>query len=226
MHPLEEKLDYRFQDPRLLERALTHSSYANERLGGALESNERLEFLGDSVLGQVTADHLYRAHPDLPEGDLTRMRAALVCEESLAQVALGWGLGAYLKLGRGEDQNGGRARASILADAVEAILAALYLDGGIAQARRTIRAFILSREEQAGEGRDYKTALQELVQRTQGHTLRYQLVRETGPDHCKEFWMEVTLDGAQVGAGKGRSKKEAEQQAAKSALEKLQTPPA
>lgn len=222
MHPLEEKLDYRFQAPELLERALTHSSYANERLGGALMSNERLEFLGDSVLGQVTADHLYRTHPDLPEGDLTRMRAALVCEESLAQVAVGWGLGEYLQLGKGEDQNGGRKRASILADAVEAILAALYLDGGIAQARRTIRTFILSKEEQTGEGRDYKTALQELVQRTPGHALRYQLLEETGPDHLKEFSMEVTLDGKQVGTGKGHSKKEAEQQAAKMALEALQ----
>ena len=222
MHPLEEKLDYRFEDPELLEQALTHSSYANERLGGALMSNERLEFLGDSVLGQVTADHLYRTHPDLPEGDLTRMRAALVCEESLAQVATGWGLGEYLKLGRGEDQNGGRQRSSILADAVEAILAALYLDGGIAQARRTIRAFILSKESETGEGRDYKTALQEFVQRTPGHTLRYALIQETGPDHLKEFWMEVTLDGDRVGQGKGRSKKEAEQQAAKVALEALQ----
>lgn len=222
MHPLEDKLDYHFQDPGLLDQALTHSSYANERLGGAQMSNERLEFLGDSVLGQVTADHLYRTHPDLPEGDLTRMRAALVCEESLAQVAMGWGLGEYLKLGRGEDQNGGRQRASILADAVEAILAALYLDGGIAQARRTIRAFILSKEDQAGEGRDYKTALQEFVQRTPGHTLRYQLLRETGPDHLKEFCMEVALDGRQVGTGTGRSKKEAEQQAAKMALSALQ----
>lgn len=222
MHPLEEKLDYRFRDPELLERALTHSSYANERLGGALESNERLEFLGDSILGQVTADHLYRSHPDLPEGDLTRMRAALVCETSLAQVAAGWGLGEYLRLGKGEELNGGRHRPSIQADAVEAILAALYLDGGIAQARRTIRTFILCKEEETGEGQDYKTALQEFVQRTPGHTLKYQMVREEGPDHMKEFWMEVTLDGQQAGAGKGHSKKEAEQQAARVALEALQ----
>ncbi len=221
MHPLEEKLDYQFKNAALLDQALTHSSYANERLGGALASNERLEFLGDSILGQVVADHLYRTHPDLPEGDLTRMRAALVCEEALAQVAGDWGLGEYLKLGRGEDQNGGRERPSIQADAVEAILAAIYLDSGIAQARRTIRAFIISREAQAGEGHDYKTALQELVQRTPGRTLRYQLIREEGPDHLKEFWMEVTLDGKQIGTGKGHSKKEAEQQAAKAALEAL-----
>lgn len=222
MHPLEEKLDYRFQSPELLEQALTHSSYANERLGGALMSNERLEFLGDSILGQVTADYLYREHSDLPEGDLTRIRAALVCEEALAEVAKEWKLGEYLKLGRGEDQNGGRQRGSIQADAVEAILAALYLDGGIAQARRTIRAFILCREQWTGEGHDYKTTLQEFVQRTPGRVLRYQLLKETGPDHLKEFWMEVTLDGIQVGTGKGRSKKEAEQQAAKMALEFLQ----
>lgn len=222
MHPLEETLDHRFQDSQLLEQALTHSSYANERLGGALMSNERLEFLGDSVLGQVTADYLFRAHPDLPEGDLTRLRSALVCEEALAQVAMEWGLGEYLKLGKGEDQNGGRRRPSILADAVEAILAAIYLDGGIAQARRTIRNYILSKEAQAGEGKDHKTALQEFVQRTPGHTLRYELLKETGPDHCKEFWMEVTLDGEPIGQGRGRSKKEAEQCSAQAALKALQ----
>ena len=137
MHPLEDVLGYRFEKPALLERALTHSSYANERLGGALECNERLEFLGDAVLGMVVADHLYREHPDLPEGDLTRLRASMVCEEALAAVAKSWGLGEHLRLGHGEALNGGQERASILADAVEAVLAALYLDGGIAQARRT-----------------------------------------------------------------------------------------
>ena len=222
MHPLEETLGYRFQHTELLEQALTHSSYANERLGGALQSNERLEFLGDSILGQVTAEHLYRTHPDLPEGDLTRMRAALVCEESLAQVAGEWDLGEQLKLGRGEDQSGGRGRPSIQADAVEAILAAIYLDGGMDQARRIIHAFILSKEAQTGEGHDYKTALQELAQRTPGQAPHYQLVKEEGPDHLKEFWMEVILDGKCLGTGKGRSKKEAEQQAARAALEALQ----
>lgn len=223
MHPLEEKLGYRFQDPALLDQALTHSSYANERLGGALHSNERLEFLGDSILGQVTAEHLYRTHPDLPEGDLTRMRAALVCEESLAQVAGEWDLGQHLKLGRGEDQNGGRRRPSIQADAVEAILAAIYLDSGhIDQPSAVIHTFILSKEAQTGEGHDFKTALQELVQRTPGRSLKYQLVKEEGPDHLKEFWMEVTLDGKSIGTGKGHSKKEAEQQAAKAALENLE----
>ncbi len=222
MHPMEKKLGYQFRDAALLDRAMTHSSYANERLGGALSSNERLEFLGDSILGQVTADHLYHAHPDLPEGDLTRMRAALVCEGSLAEVAEEWGLGEYLKLGKGEDQNGGRTRPSIRADAVEAVLAAVYLDsGGMDQVRRIIETFILSKEARAGEGHDYKTALQELVQRAPGRTLRYALLGETGPDHLKEFWMEVTLDGKQVGTGRGRSKKEAEQQAAQAALRAL-----
>lgn len=221
MHPLEEMLGYRFQDPALLENALTHSSFANEHRPESMESNERLEFLGDSVLGEVTADYLFRTHPDKPEGDLTRMRAALVCEEALSAVAEGWDLGAYLKLGRGEEANGGRSRPSIQADAVEAILAAVYLDGGIAEARRVIRTFILSREPETGSGQDCKTALQELVQREAGHTLAYQLLHSEGPDHMKRFVMGVTLDGEQIGQGEGRSKKEAEQMAAREALDKL-----
>lgn len=214
-------MGYRFQDPALLERAITHSSYANEQKGGGLESNERLEFLGDSVLGQVTADHLYRTHPDKPEGDLTRMRAALVCEEALAQVAHGWELGQYLRLGRGEEANGGRERGSIQADAVEAILAAIYLDSGIAEARRVIRSFILSRETDKAADADQKTALQEWVQRQPGHTLAYQMLKSEGPDHQKRFLMAVTLDGKTVGTGEGRSKKEAEQAAARMALKEL-----
>lgn len=221
MHPLEEKLGYRFQDPALLEKAITHSSYANEQKGGALESNERLEFLGDSILGQVTADHLYRTHPDKPEGDLTRMRAALVCEEALARVAHGWELGQFLRLGRGEEANGGRERDSIQADAVEAILAAIYLDSGIAEARRVIRSFILSRETSRSADTDHKTALQEWVQREPGHTLAYQMLKSEGPDHQKRFLMAVTLDGETVGTGEGRSKKEAEQAAAHMALKEL-----
>lgn len=221
MHPLEETLDYRFQNPALLERALTHSSYANEKLGGALMCNERLEFLGDSILGQVSADYLYHEHPQLPEGDLTRMRSALVCEEALGQVAAEWNLGEYIRLGHGEELSGGRKRVSIQADAVEAILAAIYLDSGIAQARRTIRRFILSREQESDVGRDFKTALQEFVQRQPGHQLQYQLLAEEGPDHDKRFVMAVTLDGQQVGTGSGRSKKEGEQQAAKTALSAL-----
>lgn len=221
MHPLEKVLDYRFEKPELLEQALTHSSYANERLGGALDCNERLEFLGDAVLGMVVADHLYREHPDLPEGDLTRLRASMVCEEALAEVARGWDLGEYIRLGHGEALTGGQERTSILADAVEAVLAALYLDGGIAQARRTIRGAVLSHEAPAGRTRDHKTALQEFVQRESGHVLTYELLSAQGPDHQKTFTMAVSLDGRQIGQGNGHSKKEAEQMAAKTALETL-----
>ena len=222
MKTLEEKLGYTFQDPGLLENALTHSSCANESRG-RLQSNERLEFLGDSILGMVVAEHLYRNHPDRPEGELTRTRAALVCEESLVEAARELGLGDYLKLGRGEEAGGGRRRPSIQADAVEAVLAAVYLDGGIGSARKIIRRFVLSREV-AGltAGRDYKTALQELVQRESGQVLKYRLTGEAGPDHDKRFFVEVELNGSPVGSGQGRSKKEAEQMAAHAAIRTLE----
>lgn len=220
METLEAKLGYTFRNRSLLENALTHSSYANENKG-SLGSNERLEFLGDSVLGMVTADFLYKTHPDLPEGEMTRKRAALVCEESLAEVADRLDLGAYLLLGRGEEAGGGRDRPSIRADAVEAVLAAVYLDGGLAQARKIIQRFILDREREKGQNHDYKTALQELVQRESGRVLTYRLTGESGPDHAKVFSMAVDLDGATIGSGSGRSKKEAEQMAAKAAIEKL-----
>ena len=221
MKSLEEKLGYTFQDKSLLENALTHSSCANESKG-RLHSNERLEFLGDSILGMVVAEHLYRNHPDLPEGELTRTRAALVCEESLVEVAHDLGLGDYLKLGKGEEAGGGRTRPSIRADAVEAVLAAVYLDGGIGSARKIIQKYILSREiEGLNSQRDYKTALQELIQRESGQSLKYRLTGSEGPDHDKRFFVEVGLNGQPVGAGKGRSKKEAEQMAAKAAIAKL-----
>ena len=221
MKTLEEKLGYTFRDPALLENALTHSSCANESRG-KLQSNERLEFLGDSILGMVVAEHLFRNHPELPEGELTRTRAALVCEESLVEVAKVLGLGDYLKLGKGEEAGGGRNRPSIRADAVEAVLAAVYLDGGIGSARKIIQKYILSREV-AGltKPRDYKTALQEQVQRENGQVLAYRLVGEEGPDHNKRFFVEVTLNGKGVGQGSGRSKKEAEQMAAKAAIETI-----
>ena len=222
MKTLEEKLGYTFRDPLLLENALTHSSCANESRG-KLQSNERLEFLGDSILGMVVAEHLFRNHPDLPEGELTRTRAALVCEDSLVEVAQTLGLGSYLKLGKGEEAGGGRNRPSIRADAVEAVLAAVYLDGGIGSARKIIQKYILSKEI-AGmkSSRDYKTALQELVQRESGQVLKYQLVGESGPDHDQRFFVEVLLNGHSVGRGEGRSKKEAEQMSARSAIEKLE----
>ena len=224
MKELEKKLNYTFRDPDLLSEALSHSSYANEHRAAHLNSNERLEFLGDSVLGFVTAEFLFVQHPDLPEGDLTRIRAALVCEQSLYEVARKLELGKYLKLGRGEEAGGGRERTSILADATEAVFAAVYLDGGIGAASQLIHRVLLDAEkEEAVEERrkDYKTALQELIQRTPGRTITYQLVEETGPDHCRVFVMEVSVDGQVSGRGEGRSKKEAEQAAAKTALKLL-----
>ena len=224
MEALEEKLGYRFTNRAFLENALTHSSYANENKAKGLQSNERLEFLGDSVLGMVVADYLFRTHPDLPEGDLTRTRAALVCEGSLVEVAQCLELGAYLKLGKGEEAGGGRERPSIIADAVEAVLAAVYLDGGIGSARKIIQRYILCREiEGLTRPRDYKTALQELVQRESGQVLKYRLTGEEGPDHDKRFFVEVDLNGTPIGSGKGHSKKEAEQMAAKSAIQHLQS---
>ena len=224
MQELEKKLNYTFQNPALLEEALSHSSYANEHRSARLRSNERLEFLGDSVLGFVTAEFLFLQHPDLPEGDLTRIRAALVCEQSLYEVARKLNLGAYLRLGRGEESGGGRTRTSILADATEAVFAAVYLDGGIAAASALIHRVLLDaeREEVVEERRrDYKTALQELVQRQADQVLAYRMVGEAGPDHAKTFQAEVLLNGKILGGGSGHSKKEAEQAAARSALEVL-----
>ena len=222
MKDLEEKLGYTFQDRKLLEGALYHSSYANKNRGRGIASNERLEFLGDAVLGMVVADHLYRAHPDMPEGELTRTRAALVCEGSLVKVARELSLGDYLKLGKGESAGGGRRRPSIQADAVEAIIAAIYLDGGIGSARKMIQRFILSRNPgDVTENQDYKTALQELVQKESGQELSYHLVGESGPDHDKRFAIQVTLNGKVIGHGEGRSKKEGEQMAAQEAIKNL-----
>ena len=224
MKTLEEKLGYQFRDCRLLENALTHSSFANEHHMGAVGSNERLEFLGDSVLGMVVADDLFHRYSRLPEGDLTRLRAQLVCEASLARVARELELGSYLRLGKGEEGCGGRERPSIIADAVEAVLAAVYLDSGsIREPRRIIRKFILEHMEEAREAsRDHKTHLQELVQRHSGQVLSYHLIGQSGPDHNKSFEMEVRLNGETVGTGTGRSKKEAEQMAARAAIAKLE----
>ncbi len=225
MQALETKLGYTFRRPALLENALYHSSYANEHRAGGITSNERLEFLGDAVLGVVTADYLFRKHPDLPEGDLTRLRAALVCEDSLYEVAQSLELGRHLKLGRGEEQGGGRRRPSILADATESVFAAVYLDGGMEAASELIHRVLLDkgREEAVEERRrDFKTELQELVQRKSGSTLGYRLVGSTGPDHAKVFEAAVLLNGEVFSTGTGHSKKEAEQAAAGAALEKLQ----
>ena len=219
---LEAAIGYRFQNITLLQNALSHSSYANERYHNSLMSNERLEFLGDSILGMVVAEHLYRNFPDRPEGELTRMRADMVCETALAAVADKVELGKHLLLGHGEEQGGGRGRASILADAVESVIAACYLDGGMEAARQFISHFILSN---VPAGRlhnvDCKTTLQELVQQKKNQVLSYALVGEIGPDHDKQFTVEVSLNGTVVGQGLGTSKKRAEQAAAHAAIEKL-----
>lgn len=223
-HTLESRIGYHFRDARLLETALTHSSYANERHAPGVESYERLEFLGDSVLGLVTAEFLYAHSPTLPEGRMTRLRAELVCESSLHETALALSLGECMRLGRGEEMTGGRERVSILADMVEAIIAAIYLDGGMDEARKFIMAHVLA-DAQIDTGRpsaDYKTALQEFVQRRGEVAIRYELLGESGPDHNKTFTFSVSVDGETVGKGSGRTKKEAEQMAARCALESME----
>ena len=221
METLENKLQYTFRDRGLLSEALNHSSYANEHRSAQVSSNERLEFLGDSVLGFVTAEFLFKTYGKLPEGDLTRIRAALVCEQSLYEVARSLELGQHLKLGKGEEAGGGRERQSILADATEAVFAAVYLDGGMDEVRRLIHRVLLSKVPTAEERRDYKTTLQEIVQRKSGQVLTYHMIGESGPDHNKTFSFEVRLNDESIGQGNGHSKKEAEQDAARSALKKL-----
>lgn len=219
---LEDAIGYRFRNITYLQNALAHSSYANERWHDSLMSNERLEFLGDSILGMVVARHLYQNFPDRPEGELTRMRADMVCETSLARVADQVGLGKHLLLGHGEEQGGGRERPSILADAVESVIAASFLDGGMDAAEGIIGRFILCNVPVTKlQNKDYKTALQELVQQKKNQVLSYRLVEETGPDHDKQFTVEVSLNGKVVGRGTGSSKKRAEQDSARAAIESL-----
>ncbi|MGM9628187.1 MAG: ribonuclease III [Faecousia sp.] len=219
---LETAIGYRFRNITLLQNALTHSSYANERWHNSLLSNERLEFLGDSVLGMLVAEYLYRNFPDRPEGELTRMRADMVCETTLAAAANRIGLGDHLLLGHGEEQGGGRSRDSILADAVESVIAACFLDGGLDAALNFVRQFILVEVPvNKLHNVDYKTQLQELVQQKKNQVLSYALVGQSGPDHDKQFDVEVSLNGAIVGYGRGSSKKRAEQDAARAAIKKL-----
>ena len=221
MDKLEEKIGYAFQNRDLLRTALTHSSYANEKHADGLPCYERLEFLGDSILGLVTADFLYRHEPPLPEGSMTRLRAELVCEQALHKVALELGIAPHMRLGRGEEHTGGRERPSILADMVEAIIAAMYLDSGMDEARRFIMERIL-RDAEFGDSHrsaDYKTRFQELVQKKNNQVIAYRLVDETGPDHDKTFIFDVLINGTVSGTGSGKTKKEAEQMAACKALE-------
>ena len=213
-----ERVGYQFRNPALLENALTHSSYANEG-HHALESNERLEFLGDSVLGFITAGYLFEKETG-PEGELTKLRAAVVCEKALCSYSRELGLGDYLLLGKGERLTGGAERPSILADAFEAVIAAMFLDGGLEPVRGFVLRFV---EKEANNQRkrhfkDYKTTLQEIVQQNPEEKLEYVLTGESGPDHSKQFVVEVHLNSNVIGTGRGRSKKEAEQQAAREAL--------
>ena len=219
---LEQGLGYTFRNKALLENALTHSSYANENRERHLPDNERLEFLGDSILGFVVAEYLYRNFPDKPEGELTRIRADLVCERNLAEAAATIELGSYLLLGHGEEQGGGRKRDSIVSDAMESVIAASFMDGGFAAAKEIIDRLILSNIPK-GRPRnfDYKTAFQELVQRKKDQQIHYELTGESGPDHDKHFEVEVLLNGRAVGRGVGSSKKRAEQAAAEAAIEAL-----
>ena len=221
---LEKVIEYSFKNKQLLQNALTHSSYANENRENGVRSYERLEFLGDSILGFVTAEFLYRTRPNA-EGELTRMRASLVCEQSLARVAGNLGLSEFLRLGKGEESSAGRKRRSLIADTVEAIICAVYLDGGIVPASKFIHKFVLSDEQvaEAEKGGDYKTELQEYVQRDKGSELSYSLIGESGPDHEKVFESEAVINGTAVGRGNGRSKKEAEQAAARDALSRIRS---
>ena len=219
---LESAIGYRFRNIQLLQNALTHSSYANERWHNSLLSNERLEFLGDSVLGMLVAEYLYRNFPNRPEGELTRMRADMVCEQTLAAAANRIGLGEHLLLGHGEERFGGRNRDSILADAMESVIAACFLDGGLDAALQFVQKFILVEVPvKKLHNADYKTALQELVQQKKNQVLSYAMVGQSGPDHDKEFVVAVFLNGKAVGKGIGSSKKRAEQDAARVAIERL-----
>ncbi len=212
-------IGYRFTKDELLKTALTHSSYANEVKKGT-PYNERLEFLGDSVLSIVVSDYLFLHFKHLPEGELTKLRASLVCERTLCEFARSIELGKYMLFGRGEDASGGRERPSILSDAFEAVIAAIYLDGGIEAAREFVLRFIKKQLEskRTSPFKDYKTALQEIIQQNKEETVNYCLVEESGPDHDKRFTVEVRLNSNVIGRGTGRSKKDAEQHAAKEAL--------
>ena len=217
----EEKIGYEFKDKSYIQTALTHSSFANEHK--EFNYNERLEFLGDSVLGLVVSDYLFRARNDLPEGKLTRLRANVVCEESLSAVARKINLGDHLFLGKGEKASGGSDRDSILADATEAVIAAIYLDGGFDQAKDFILSNLRDTIAKNIDGnifRDYKTILQEIIQGNNGK-ISYKLVGESGPDHNKEFEMQVKCGQETIGIGKGKNKKEAEKEAARDALVKM-----
>jgi len=219
---IQDKLSYFFGNPELLIQSLTHSSYANENMKSGMTSNERLEFLGDSLLGMTVAILIYENKPELTEGQMTKLRAELVCEKSLAAQADAFSLGEYIMLGHGEENGGGRRRPSILADAFEAVLAAIYLDGGFEPTMRFVSdRFKGQLDDPLKSNSDYKTLLQEMIQVKPGQTHLYDIIDETGPDHDKTFTVEVKLNGIPFGTGKGKSKKSAEQAAAKAAIHNI-----
>ena len=224
MMNFEKEIGYTFQSQDYLNQAFTHSSYAHENRIDYLHNNERLEFLGDAVLELTISDYIFKKYPEMPEGELTKLRASVVCEPMLAKIARRINLGAYLKLGKGEAATGGRERDSILADAFEAIIGAIYLDGGLATAREFVLGMMLN---EIGSMRnnfrmnDCKTYLQEIVQRSSKNPLEYAIVSEKGPDHNKAFFANVMHEGRVLGKGVGKSKKEAEQNAALDAINAL-----
>lgn len=221
LRELEEIIGYKFKNRHYLEQAMTHSSYANEKKLGKLGCNERLEFLGDAVLELISSDFLYGEFPKVPEGELTKKRASLVCEPSLAYCAREFGLPQFLMLGKGEDMTGGRNRDSIVSDATEALLGAIYLDGGFANAKEFVLRFILNDIEHKQLFYDSKTILQEIVQEDGSGPVEYPLIREEGPDHNKSFTVKAVVNGTVCGQGTGHTKKAAEQAAAYEALRKL-----
>jgi len=223
---LESSIGYTFNNPNLLDEALTHRSYLNESCGRAVKDNERLEFFGDAVLDFFLSQLLLERFPDSREGELTRIRASVVDEEALAIMAQSIGLGNHLRLGRGEERSGGRGKKSLLADAYEALLAAIYLDGGVKPLRRLVEShldYLLTRRNDASASRDFKTEFQELVQSRLGMTPHYELRETAGPDHDRVFTVAAFAGTECMGEGAGRSKKEAEQAAARMALARLNT---
>lgn len=218
MGQLEERIGYTFQDKKLLKQALTHSSFANEQKINKWDDYERIEFLGDAVLELVSSEYLYRENPQLPEGELTKLRSSMVCEPALAYCARDIGLGKFIFLGKGEEATGGRGRESITSDVLEALIGAIYLDGGLAAAESFIGRFVLSDLEHKQLFYDSKTILQEQVQKRGKGKLHYILVEESGPEHDKLFRVEAMVDDCKIGEGSGRTKKHAEQQAAYQAL--------
>lgn len=227
MYNLDEfmkNLEYRFKNDELLKTALTHSSYANENKSSGIQNNERLEFLGDSVLNLIITNYIYTNYPDMPEGEMTKIRASVVCESTLKDISVLLKIGEVILLGKGENTSGGRNRPSILSDAFEAILGAIYLDGGFEIAKSFVLKFLADPVNESVKGIgviDYKTRLQELLQKNGDVSIHYEVIDEVGPDHNKEFHVQVKRGDKLLGKGIGRSKKEAEQNSAKHALESL-----